>query len=354
MRSVAISTFSFILNARESQSIMVEFKDLPQSRITSILDRAFHIKNNFFDAGHGCVMPQRYRDISEQVKTFKVRSDDVFLCSFPRTGSTWLQEILWLLGNDLNYEKASNVIQQLRNPTLELSCLFSDDVNKYEWMKQRMKGNSVDFVDEMEGQRFIKTHLPWHLLPEQLTNNPDVKIVYTMRNPKDQAVSFYHYCLLAHEINCSFDDFIEVFLDNKMVYGSSSQHMLEFFKRRDQPNVLIVKYEDMKRDLPSVIRQCADHLEIKRTLTTDDIDKLCDHVKFEKMEKNLSVNLETIVFQDPQTEEKIDREVYNKVKFIRKGQIGDWQNYFSPETNEKFDKWIEENIASTGMTFDYV
>lgn len=114
---------------------MVEFKDLPQSQATEILDRAFHIKNNFFDAGHGCILPQRYRDISEQVKNFKVRSDDVFLCSFPRTGSTWLQEILWLLGNDLDFEKARSIIQQVRNPTLELSCLFSDEESKIKFLK---------------------------------------------------------------------------------------------------------------------------------------------------------------------------------------------------------------------------
>lgn len=333
---------------------MVEFKDLPQSRLTAILDRAFHIKNNFFDAGFGCVMPQQYRDISEQVKTLKVRSDDVFLCSFPRTGSTWLQEILWLLGNDLNFDKSRSIVQPIRSPLLEMTSLFSDAKDKHEWMKQKMKGNSIDFVNKMEGQRFIKTHLPWHLLPEQLTNNSDVKIVYTMRNPKDQVVSFYHYCLLAHQINCTFEEFIEVFLADKTPYGSSSQHMIEFYKRRNQSNILLIKYEDMKKDLPSVIQQCADHLEIKRTLTKDDIDKICDHVKFEKMEKNTSVNLETLVFQDPTDKENIDLEVYNKVKFIRKGQIGDWQNYLSSETNEKFDKWIETNIESTGITFDYV
>lgn len=333
---------------------MFEFKDLPPNRVTDILDRAFHMKNSFFDAGHGCVLPQAYREISQQVKNLKIRSDDVFLCSYPRTGSTWLQEILWLLGNDLDFKKAESIVQQVRNPTLELSSLYFGDEELAEWMTKLMKGNSIDFVDQMKGRRFIKSHLPWHMLPDQLTSNSDVKIVYTMRNPKDQAVSYYHYLLLAHKIDCSFDEFIEVFLANKMVYGSSAQHMLEYYKRRNQPNILLVKYEDMKRDLPSVIRQCAEHLEVNRTITSDDIDKLCDHVKFEKMEKNMSVNLETIVFHDELAKESINQEMYNKVKFIRKGQIGDWQNHFSPETNEKFDKWIEENLDSTGMTFDYV
>lgn len=334
---------------------MVEFTDLPANRTTDLLDRAFHLKNNFCDTGNGCVLPKRYKDISEQVKNFKVHSDDVYLSSYPRTGSTWLSEILWLLANNLDYEKAGSTLHYVRNPLLELSCLFADYKDKAQWLHQWTEGkNSVDFADQMEGRRFIKTHLPWHLLPDQLKNNTDVKIVYTMRNPKDTIVSYYHYCLLAHQINCSFDEFIEVFLANKLVYGSSSEHMIEYYKRRHQPNILLVKYEDMKRDLPSVIRQCADHLEIDRTLTTDDIDKLCDYVKFEKMETNSSVNFEMIAFPDPVAKEQIDHETYNKIKFIRRGQIGDWQNYFSPETNEKVDKWIEENLALTGLTFDYV
>lgn len=133
---------------------MVVFQDLPQNHYTDILDRAFHIKNNFFDAGKGCILPQKYRELNDKVKNLKIRDNDVFLCSFPRTGSTWLQEILWLLGNDLDFEKAKNVVQQvcqkkqrnsmkiplnktfqIRNPTLELSALFSDDPSHEEWLK---------------------------------------------------------------------------------------------------------------------------------------------------------------------------------------------------------------------------
>jgi hypothetical protein len=211
----------------------------------------------------------------------------------------------------------------------------------------------VDFAAAMTGRRFIKTHLPWHLLPEQLKTNQEARIVYTMRNPKDQVVSFYHYCLLAHQVNCTFDEFVEVFVANKMVYGAPGQHIMEYYNRRNEPNVLVVKYEDMKRDLPSIIRQCADHIGFNRTLTSDDVDNLCDYLKFEKMEKNSSVNLETIVFKDPLVAEHIDRDMYSKVKFIRKGQIGDWQNYFTPEANDKFEKWIEENIPKE-LEFEYV
>ena len=113
----------FLLN---SVKIMVVFQDLPQNRLTEILDKAFSVKNSFFDAGNGCILPQKYRDISEKVKNLKIRDDDVFLCSFPRTGSTWMQEILWLLGNDLDFEKAQSTIQQVHNNNnnLEMSSIL--------------------------------------------------------------------------------------------------------------------------------------------------------------------------------------------------------------------------------------
>jgi hypothetical protein len=51
---------------------------------------------------------------------------------FSISGSTWAQELIWLLGNNLNYAGA-RVVQQVRAPLLELSTIFSDDHNG--WLK---------------------------------------------------------------------------------------------------------------------------------------------------------------------------------------------------------------------------
>lgn len=34
-------------------------------------------------------------------------------------GSTWLQEMVWLIANDLDFDKAKGTIQQLRAPMIE-------------------------------------------------------------------------------------------------------------------------------------------------------------------------------------------------------------------------------------------
>lgn len=158
---------------------------------------------------------------------------------------------------------------------------------------------------------------------------------------------------LVHQLKCTLEEFCELFLNDLLPIGPAAEHMLEFWNRRNQDNILFLKYEDMKRDLPSVIRKCADFLQIDR-ITEKDIDKMCDHLKFDKMQKNPAVNLEPILFKDQKTEiNETMAAMYEKVKFIRKGQIGDWKNSISEETSRKFDEWAARKFKGSGLEFDY-
>lgn len=75
-------------------------------------------------------------------------------------------------------------------------------------------GDSVDMVASMPSPRYIKSHLTWDLLPEQM---PAVKpkLVYVARNPKDMCVSYYHYCQLVHRLAGGFEEFAELFLQDQ-------------------------------------------------------------------------------------------------------------------------------------------
>lgn len=39
--------------------------------------------------------------------------------------------------------------------------------------------------------------------------------------------------------------------------------------------------------------------------------------------------------------------------FIRKGESGGWEDMFTEELNAKANKWIEENLKETDLTFPY-
>ena len=97
-------------------------------------------------------------------------------------------------------------------------------------------------------------------------------------------------------------------------------------------------FEDMKEDLISVIKDLAKflgyHLTQYRILILD------DHLYVDNFRK---IAIE-------QNEGNRERQEMMK-KFIRKGKVGDWKNYFVGENGKRFDQWISDNISGTDIKF---
>lgn len=67
-----------------------------------------------------CVLDQTYANhAAELIKKFEVYEDDVWVVSFPKCGTTWTQEMVWLINNDLNYATAKSQTLKSRFPYLE-------------------------------------------------------------------------------------------------------------------------------------------------------------------------------------------------------------------------------------------
>lgn len=102
----------------------------------------------------------------------------------------------------------------------------------------------------------------------------------------------------------------------------------------------------MKHDLPSVVRRTATFLN--KELSDTQVDKLCDHLSFQNMKTNRAVNLEAIL-------EKSFGVSYlesTDLRFIRKGEIGDWKNYMSDDLSRRFDEWAEQHLKGTELSFE--
>ena len=85
---------------------------------------------------------------------------------------------------------------------------------------------------------------------------------------------------------------------------------------------------------------------LNKNVTNEQIEQLKEHLKFSKMAANPAVNLEQFIV--PKNGTKNDP----NIKFIRKGQIGDWKNYMSEDLERKFDEWIEKHFKGTEFQFD--
>lgn len=229
-----------------------------------------------------------------------------------------------------------------------ISFLLHQNALKTDLLYRKSIGNTVDYVRSMDRKRFIRSHLPWHLLPSEIESvNP--KIIYTARNPKDLCVSFYHYCKLIHGLNGTFDDFCEMFLSDQSPIGSYWKHVLPFWNRKDEDNILFLKYEDMNRNLQKVVSQCAEFMAVDLELSEEAMNKICDHLNFKKMQTNPAVNLDPLINHEANNVPKNN----DTEKFIRKGKIGDWKNYIGKEMSEKFDVWIDKNTTGSNLEFDY-
>lgn len=109
----------------------------------------------------------------------------------------------------------------------------------------------------------------------------------------------------------------------------------------------------MKRDLPKIVRRCAKFLNVDYQLTDVDLARICEHLKFDKMQANPAVNLEPLLNNIDDGRNNNIVKSGDESKFIRKGNIGDWRNYLTAESSKRFDEWIERNSAESGLIFEY-
>lgn len=167
-----------------------------------------------------------------------------------------------------------------------------------------------------------------------------------MRNPKDLCVSYYYHCKLLHGFDVEFETFCELFLNNSVAYGGLFNHYLEFWNRRHEKNILVLKYEEMKKDARMTVKKISEFME--KPLSDEEVNSVVEFLKFQNMKENRGCNFENIL-NNKTTREGFERPKYH---FIRKGETGDWKNHMSLEMSKKFDKWIEENTRGTDLIFD--
>lgn len=282
--------------------------------------------NMYFYLYKGYVFPGIFIKSLPQVEKLKARADDIFVISFPKTGTTWVQEIVYLIHNNLNFEKAAAKNLEQRFPFLEYFY------------------PGVSSIESTASPRLIKTHLPYSLLPESVYLEMP-KIIYIVRNPKDVCVSLYHFTRYIKETDYkgSFEEFVESFLKGHVAYGPIWKHYLEWWDHRNDANVLIVSYEDLQRDPHGVIFKISQFLD--KPLKDDEVQAIAEHCSFENMAQNKATNYEHW--------RKLGFVNLNEGAFFRKGQVGDWRSYFTEELNAKMDTWISEKFAASGMKFIY-
>ncbi|XP_008591141.1 PREDICTED: estrogen sulfotransferase-like isoform X2 [Galeopterus variegatus] len=189
-----------------------------------------------FDKVHGILMYKDFVKYWDDVETFQARPDDIVIVTYPRSGTTWASEIIYLICKDGDVEKCNEDVIFNRIPFLE--C------------RKETFLNGVKQLNEMASPRILKTHLPRELLPASFWEK-NCKIVYICRNAKDVAVSNYYFFQMINSYPDpgSFPEFVEEFMHGEVPYGSWFKHVISWWEERNNPHVLFILYEDMKEGL---------------------------------------------------------------------------------------------------------
>lgn len=95
---------------------------------------------------------------------------------------------------------------------MKLPSEYAGAVNLYEPIYERLASQT--------SRRFIKTHLPFELLPHNI-KEVGAKVVYVARNPKDVAVSFYYLqkSVPAFKFNGDFETFVDFFTNDSSKFN---------------------------------------------------------------------------------------------------------------------------------------
>ncbi|KAH0622247.1 hypothetical protein JD844_024384 [Phrynosoma platyrhinos] len=133
----------------------------------------------------------------DSLEDFEIRDSDVFLVTFPKSGTIWTQNILSLIYHEGH-----------RNGTED-----TDLLDRVPWLECNIRNR--DYV-KRASPRLFASHMPYYLMPKELRNGR-AKIIYVARNPKDVLVSYYHFSKVSVVLEDveDFDIFMERFLTGK-------------------------------------------------------------------------------------------------------------------------------------------
>jgi aryl sulfotransferase len=247
---------------------------------------------------------------------FAFRPDDVVISTYAKSGTTWTQQIVGqiLSGGD---------------PDIRV-CELSP------WLDMRLPGEAETFalLEAQTHRRFIKTHLPL----DAFVFRPEIKHIYVARDGRDIAWSMHNHAThfvpefydLLNSIpgrvgpplqrpEADIGAFFRRWLaEDGEPFWSLWENVRTWWQARHQPNMLMLHFADMKRDLPRTVAGVAEFLEVE--LDAEAFERAVRHSSFDWMKANADkvAPLGGGIFQG------------GAATFINKGSNGRWQDVLSP------------------------
>jgi len=248
---------------------------------------------------------------------FKLRpKSDIFIVTYPKSGTTWTQQIVreLLFKNDSEYY--AEMMLANRIPMIDSPSQMQ-----------------LDVVDQMPSPRVFKAHNSTleELDDIILKGDRTCKFIYVYRDPRDVAASLYCHIrgngLTEFTRNACFDEFYETVVrnENEAFYGLWETHLGNWLSKRNELNMLVLNFETMKENPQKEIKRVANFLKLNPS--EEQIEDIAEKTTLAYMkESNVHGN-----------------ETGMTTSVLRTGTVGDWENHFVNKSEaEKMAQIAEE------------
>uniref|UniRef100_A0A8D3CXT7 Sulfotransferase n=1 Tax=Scophthalmus maximus TaxID=52904 RepID=A0A8D3CXT7_SCOMX len=244
---------------------------------------------------------------------FSFRQDDIIIVTYPKSGTTWSQEIVPLIMSGGDQASVESLPNWERVPWLEqnTTCQFN--------------------LETRPSPRIFATHFHYNMMPPGFFEVKP-KVIYVMRNPKDVFTSLFHYSkaasyfllLITFPIQYSF--IIQLMMAG-LPFGSWFDHVKGWLNAEDKDHIMYITYEEM-----IIVRFC----------NTEVIEKIADRCLFKNMKQNKMSNYSLA-----------PRGIMDQTKseFLRKGITGDWKNQLTVAEAEFFDEVYKDKMKDVKYKF---
>ncbi|XP_065871244.1 flavonol sulfotransferase-like [Euphorbia lathyris] len=267
-------------------------------------------------------------------QNFIPQPTDIFLATTPKSGTTWLKALAFAIQTRTQYINGDS------DHDSPLLSKFPHDIVPFIEVLYAF-GRNRDPQNPL-----LTTHVPFHSLPKSILNS-NSKIIYLCRNPKDVLVSQFLFTSKHGDGEIiGFQEVYEQFCNGVSNYGPFWDQVLGYWKGSLEfpDRVLFLKYEELKNDTCFYVKKianfmgCSFSVDEEKQGIVGKIVKLCS---FESL-SNLDVNKSA-------SQQKDGTFTLGNEAFFRKGKVGDWKNYLTPEMAEKIDQITSQKFGGSGL-----
>lgn len=244
-------------------------------------------------------------------KEVSSHDDDVWIVSYPKSGNTWTR---FLIGNLISGG----------NPV--------DWSNIERWVPDIYYGRDSQFRS-LPRPRYFKSHEAYR---------PNYRrVVLIVRDPRDVAVSYYHFARKAGHIDAdaTVADFMKLFISGRIdPYGSWGENVGSWLgARRGSPDFTVVRYEDLLENTEAQLARIVQMLGLD--VGSDQLRRAVENSTADKMRA---------LEETQRSQHRALKESRTDIPFVRAAKAGQWQSALPPECARQIEVAWKPSMCELG------